>query len=445
MSWHGPRTRILFSSTTTWRLGMALAAFSWIAGASEAAAAKTSPCEDKISAVTSKTDGIPKTIRARVDRSVQQASALLRFDRSDDAVAKLDALVAYLDGARGARVQDRARAELTMSIHALKRCLAAAHPAPLTWVTISVFEESDTAEGGRGKPAGAGVFLDVEGIRIGRSGPDGRLEAKLPSGKIQIVATEYPSSWGTEIVTLSPGEPGAVSIVMAGDKEPGEESDLVLEEAPDDILPANPAAVTLKFVQDDDPVTIERIEELRVSDDPDALGEDLERFFTVTHGVMRATDAAAVYQHMASHSRTGRPLSITATAIDTEGRAHHGVVGFHLGRFKLAVTLAPPPSNPALPTSNVVVRVSIGGSDVAMTRVSDANGRFEIESLPDATVDIDAHIATSDNHYYAQALVTLCGDTAATVVMRNVKDLVAGVRGVSIDPRTPPCASVPRR
>ena len=440
-----PRTRIPFSSTTNWRLGMALAAVSWIAGASAAVAAETSPCEDRVSTALSKTDGVPKNIRARVDRSVRQASALLRFDRSDDAVAKLDALVAFLDGARGARVQDRARAELTTSIQALKRCLAAARPAPLTWVTISVFEESDVAEGGRGKAAGAGVFLDVEGIRIGRSGPDGTLEAKLPTGTIHITATEYPSSWGEAIVTVSAGETGAVSIVMAGDKEPSEESDLVLEEAPDDLLPANPASVTLKFVQDDDPVTIERIEDLRVSDDPDAFGEDLERFFTVTSGAMRATDAAGVYRYMSKHSRIGRPLSITATAIDTEGRSHYGVASFHLGRFKLAVTLAPPPSNPALAITNIVVRVSIVGSDVAMTRVSDANGRFEIESLPDASIAIDAHVATSGNHYYADSRVTLCGDTAATVVMLNVKDLVAGVRGTIIDSRTPPCASVPRR
>jgi hypothetical protein len=148
---------------------------------------------------------------------------------------------------------------------------------------------------------------------------------------------------------------------------------------------------------------------------------------------------------MARHSRIGRPLSIEAMAIDTEGRAHSGVVGFHLGRFKLAVTLAAPPSNPALPVSNIAVRISIIGSDVAMTRVSDANGRFEIESLPDATIDIDAHLATSDNHYYADGLVTLCGDTAATVLMRNVKDIVAGVRGTIIDSRTPPCTAVPRR
>ena len=59
--------------------------------------------------------------------------------------------------------------------------------------------------------------------------------------------------------------------------------------------------------------------------------------------------------------------------------------------------------------------------------------------------DIDAHLATSDNHYYADGLVTLCGDTAATVLMRNVKDIVAGVRGTIIDSRTPPCTAVPRR
>jgi hypothetical protein len=444
MSWHGSRRRIPLTSTKNWRLGVVLVAVSWIAGASASVAmAETSPCEDKAATATSKTDGVPRLIRERVDRSVRQAAALSRFDRSDEAIAKLDALVAFLDGARGARVKDRARAELTTSIDALKRCLAAARPAPLTWATISVFEE--TAEGGRGRPAGAGVFLDVEGIPIGRSGPDGTLEAKLPSGTIQIEATEYPSSWGTEVVTLSPGEPHAVSIVMATDKEPSEDSDLVLEEASDEILPANPASVTLKFVQDDDPVTIEEIEEVRVSDDPDTFGEDLERYFTVTRGMMRATDVAAVYQHMARNSKIGQPLSIAARAIDTAGRAHYGTLGFYLGRFKLAVTLAPPPSNPALPVSNIAVRVSIIGSDVTMTRVSDANGRFEIESLPDATIMIEAHITTSDNYYYANAPVTLCGDTAATVLMLNVKDMVAGVRGVVIDARTSPCAAVPRR
>jgi len=91
-------------------------------------------------------------------------------------------------------------------------------------------------------------------------------------------------------------------------------------------------------------------------------------------------------------------------------------VQFQTGKFKVTVTLAAPPSNPALPISNISVRVSVGGGEAAMKRVSDASGRFEIDSLPDATIHIDAHTAASGTHYYADATITLCGDTSATVL-----------------------------
>jgi hypothetical protein len=120
-------------------------------------------------------------------------------------------------------------------------------------------------------------------------------------------------------------------------------------------------------------------------------------------------------------------------------------VQFHSGKFKMTVTLAAPPSNPALPVSNITVRVSVGGGEAAMTRVSDASGRFEIDSLPDATIHIDAHTAASGTHYYADAAITLCGDTSATVVLRNLDDIVAGVRGAVVDSGAAACRPSPRR
>jgi hypothetical protein len=416
-----------------------------ISGAANADAASNAPaCTREVSATTI-TDGIPDTIRARVDRSVRQASVLARFERSEEAVAKLDALIALLGGPRGERVEKRAHSELTNSIRALKHCLAArSNTSALTWVTIAVFDEPNTPEGGRGEPAGAGVFLDVEGIPIGRSGPDGTLEVKVPSGTFEIHATKYPSSWGAETVTVSAGESRTVSIVMAGDKEPSEESDLVLEEAPQDILPANLTSITLKFAQDDDPVRIESIDSIELSDTRGSGGDNLEQFFSVTDGAMRATDVPALSKLLVQQSQNGRALWIMASGIDAQGRRHYGDVQFQMGKFKLTVTLAPPPSNPALPVSNVTVRVSVVGGDAALTRVSDASGRFEIESLPDATINIDAHAIASANHYYADATVALCGDTSATVLLRNVKDIVAGIRSVIVDSGMSACGPLPR-
>src|SRR6266540_3045652 len=393
---HCPRTQTPFSSLISWRLVTALAVLTWIAGAASAdATSEMTACMKEISAVTPTMDGVPENIRARVDRGVGQASALWRFERSDDALAKLDALVILLGGPRGEREKEPARTALTKSIHAFKRCLAATHPAPLTWIAIAVFDEADTVEGSRDKPAGAGVYVDAEGIPIGRTRPDGTLEAKLPSGPIEVHATEYPSSWGAESVTLSPGESRTISIVMAGDKEPSEESDRVLEEAPDDILPANPTSVTLKFLHDDDPVRIDHIESIDLSDVRGSAGENLEPFFSVTDGVMRATDVRAVFELIAHQSGSGRPVWIMASAVDSKGRTHYGDVQFQTGQFKLTITLAAPPSNPALPVANIPVRVSIAGMDIAMRRVSDASGRFEIDPVPDAPVSIEANRVAS--------------------------------------------------
>jgi hypothetical protein len=190
-------------------------------------------------------------------------------------------------------------------------------------------------------------------------------------------------------------------------------------------------------------VRIQSVEGIELADVPGTAGEDLTPFFKVIDGVMHATDTAAVYGRIAAHSRIGRPISLVARAIDSEGRAHYGDVPFQIGQFKLTVTLAPPPSNPALRVSNVPVRLSVVGTDVAMTRTSDADGRFDIESLPDATLTFDAHVIASGDHYYADATLTLCADRSVTLLMRNVKDVVAGVSAL-IDP-TPRCPPVPRR
>jgi hypothetical protein len=444
---HDPRTPIAFPpGLIRGPLNTAIAVLACMACAATARAAPEPPmCAKEISVATSKMNGLPASIGTRVDRGIKNAAALARFHRTDGALSKLHAVVALLDGPRGERLPDRARTELTTSLKALGSCLAVTEAAPLAMVTIRAFVEDGTPDGGSRTPAGEGVYLDVAGVRIGRTGPDGTLHANVPSGTIRISATEYPSSIGHELVTLSPGESQTVSVVMADGKEPSEESDLLLEEAPDGILPAHPATLSMAFVQDDSPVTIERIEAIDVSDVQGDAGENLERFFRVNDGVMHATDAAAVYERIAGHSRIGRPLSLAASAIDTEGRSHYGAFRFQIGRFTLAVRLNAPPSNPVLPVSNIPVRVSVIGSDIAMHRIADADGRFEIESLPDATVEFDAHTTAAGVHYYGQATMTMCADRSVTLVMANVRDLVAGTPRLIVDPGTPACPPVPRR
>jgi hypothetical protein len=381
---------------------------------------------------------VPDSISGRLTRGVEKASALVRFHRQDQALAQLDGLTALLEGPRGERVRDAARAELTRSIAALRTCVSAAQPQPLAAITVRVFEEG-------GRPAGEGVFVDAEGVRIGPTGPDGTLQAAVPSGTIRIQATEYPGSIGSAVARLQAGASASIAVVMAEGKEPSEDSDLVLEEAPADILAADPASLTFKFVQDGSPVRLDHIEDINVSDERDTFGEDLEEFFDVRDGELHARAPSAAYRRMAAQIRIGRPLWLAVSAVDTEGRSHYGALPLLIGQFKLDVVLAAPPSNPALQVSNIPVRVSIAGTDVAIKRTSDAHGRFQIDAVPAATLLFEGHTVASGIHYYTNATLTMCADRSVTVVMANVTDLVAGVRGVSLGPGTQACPDVPRR
>ena len=403
-----------------------------------AIAAQARDC-DKAVGVVASVDGVPKGIRALIDRRVTKASALLRFHRRDDALAQMDAVTALLAGTRGQRIEDGRRAELTKSIAVLRRCLAATEPPPLATLTIRVFQEDTT------HPAGEGVFLNVEGIGLGRTGSDGTFQAMVPSGTVDIEATEYPSSWGAEDVTISPGGSQVASVLMADDKEPSEESDLMLEEAPDDILPANPPSVTLKFVHDEVPVWIDRIESIELADDRYESGENVEEFFGVSDGAIHAKAPSVACRRLMAQAKIGRSLWLAVLATDSEGRIHHGSVPFQIGQFNLNVTLAPPPSNRALPVSNIPVRISVAGSEIVLRRTSDAHGRFQIDGLPDASLNFDAHVVVAGHHYYAERALLLCADRSVTLLMRSVTDVVAGVEPLTLDPGNAPCPNVARR
>ncbi len=424
-------------------LGALLVAF--VAGCIPIGAASgPATCGKEMAAATSKAEGLPLTLRGRIQHGLPHAVALFRFQRSDDALALLDALVALLDSPRRERLEDAVGDALRTSIRTLRTCVATSQAAPLATITIHAFDEDGTSEGGAGRPVGEGASVDVEGIAVGRTGPDGTLQAVVPSGTIRIRVTNHASSVGQEVVTLSPGAFSLASVVLAEGKEPSEDSDLVFEEAPDGVLPVDPASLTLTFMQHEAPVPIDRIEEIALSDDPDAVGDDLKPFFTVVHGVIQATNLPALRGRIAKYSRNGRPLSLAVITIDTQGRGHYGRLRFQVGEFRLVVTLAPPPSNPALPVSNIKVRVTVGGADVAMNRTSDAQGRFEIESLPEATLDFEAHTEASGMHYYINASLTLCGSGSVTIPMLSVKDAVARTPRLR-DRTTPPCSDLPRR
>jgi hypothetical protein len=369
----------------------------------------------------------------RVWLDVNKAMTWFRFHRRSEALPKLESALKILSrpthhrNSNDKRQRERAKAAVT----ALQSCIATAQAPGWATLTVHTFEFDENAPQSRRRPAGAGVYVRVDDTPVGRTGSDGTLTVPVPSGALQVTALVPSTSIGDASVTLPPGGSGTVSIVLHDGKEVAEETDLVLAEAVDDIVPVTSTSFTLQFMRDDVPVPVRRIDHVERLDRFGNFDEDLDELFTVVGGALTATDPASLFRSMAA--RFAETITLRVQAVDAAGFTHANEVRFRVGQFKLLVTLAPPPSNPDLSVSNVEVLVSVIGTGITLSRVSDLQGRFEIESLPDATIGFYCETISGGLYYYGNTTMTVTSDRSVTLVLRHVKDIVAGVAPLRVN------------
>lgn len=282
-------------------------------------------------------------------RGVTRAMTLFRFHRPDDALRKLDSALQFRPGPWGSDVPRKsAGARASPENHCrVPTCIAAAQPDAMATVTIRTYRYDETKRGGCGRPAEGPAYLDVYDLRVGQTGADGSVTLRVPSGQIRLEVTLYPSSWAQESVTLAPGATRTISIVLADSKEPAEDSELVLVEASDDIVPVSSPSFTLRFMSGDEPVQLKRLWEVDLRDRHGNLVETLDDLFILREGAIVASKPDAGFAALAK--QFAETVILNVEGQDAAGRTHANEVRFRVGQFKLAVTLSPPPSNPGVP------------------------------------------------------------------------------------------------
>ena len=119
-------------------------------------------------------------------------------------------------------------------------------------------------------------------------------------------------------------------------------------------------------------------------------------------------------------------IVLRVLAIDSEDGMHQGQIAFRVGQSPLSVRLQAPPSNPALSVSDVEVGIALHGG-FAVQRVSDANGRFELDSFPTGTVQFECVVVSNGWYIYGDATLEHAGPESVTLVLRSVEDLKNGV------------------
>jgi hypothetical protein len=379
------------------------------------------PCEAETS--TAATAAGRFTLPNRNPIQPYEILTLFRFHKQREALARLDAAQKLLAGPFRWRVPRDQQKDAISAVAALRRCIGAHQPPPLATLTVRTYGLGDR---NRRVPLD-GVRISVENLAVGTTRRGGALTLPVPSGAIHVTAWLGATNWGEGFVTLVPGSAGQLSIVLDPDKEGFDihDVDLMLAEAVDDIVPVTSRTFTLKFVRNGHLVPVAEIRSLEVLDEDGNPERDLTQLFKVTDGVLRAGNPKAVFEAFAGEPE--RTIRLGVEAEDAKGLTAWNRVGFRIGQSRLSVMLVAPPSNPALPVANIEVGVSLLSDGVALPGVSDASGRFTLDSFPSGNVDLSCETTFQGDYYYGDATISLSGPLSVTLVLRNVKDIVNGV------------------
>jgi hypothetical protein len=360
-----------------------------------------------------------------------RAVALFRFHRQKEALLELDAARAIVRGPWRWRIPPDRREKFASALDALRNCLAATEPPQLATLTVRVLGYAPDATNNIAPQAGARVY--VQGVGVGRTGRNGTLTARVPSGPISVEAEVPIDQWNWADISLTPGQSESLEITLSEGKEVDEHTALVLAEAVDDILPVTSKSLTLTFMRDGRPAPVTTIDHIDVVDRNGNLRAQLDEHFSVVRGEIVATNAGRVLDALAP--QFGQTIELRVQAMAFEHEMHQGSIAFRVGQSPLSVTLAPPPSHPALPVSKIEVGISLIGAGIAVQRVSDAKGRFEIESLPQGTIAFECVTVSNGKYYYCDAMLVHSGPRAVTLVLRHVDDLKNGVAPLRRDGR----------
>ncbi len=293
----------------------------------ESPALPAGTCGSELAAAEAPLARIPPLDRDRLARGVRRATVLFRFRRTKEAIRQLDRVHSRLGGKWGDRVPAGVRDETLNAIAGFRGCVSTARPPAFATLTVRTFKEDETKPDYRGRHAGAGVMVRVEDERVGRTGRDGTLTAQVPSGPILVTAIIPPSQFGYESLTLRAGGAATVSLILQSDAEPGDEIDLDLVEAEDDVLQHTVKSFTLRFTRDGIAVPVTHDEEVKVLTPEGTTASYLDDLFTIRNGAVVADDVARVLAALGAYTA---PIILRVTASDKDELVYYGTVAFRI-------------------------------------------------------------------------------------------------------------------
>ena len=280
-------------------------------------------CADEAKTAGMHVNALNDPVRGNVLMHVDGAYARFRFHRVADAQRLVKSAVETLNGPPATALPAQGRTRALRSVQRLEACMTTAVPPPFASLTVRAVYPNGNGSGQGSKSAGAGVFVRVEDITIGRTGADGTLTARVPSGEIRVEMWTPPSFLAQDAVSLEPGATRTLTLTMGEGKQMVELADLRVQA----MRGSDPPTLMLTFVTNDGDATITKVvmavalnREGEVAP-PFKIDRGLDSYFTV-HGGRIRTPLPAV----AADLQKQGVAAIRVTANDAAGFTYSGTV-----------------------------------------------------------------------------------------------------------------------
>ena len=373
--------------------------------------------------------GLERKLLTKVDNAWRVYKSGLK-NSQNNAGKQLESVLRLLDSPATKQIPAASREKIRKAIQNFLACLSGAPPVDTATLTVRTFLPSDVAVDGRGDPAGAGVIIKIGGLEFGVTGADGTATLQVPAGTLQVTAVRYPSNMGEGEITLAAGETGQLNIIVDEGKEAAEATDVVLDEAPDGMLNRNFTTFTLRFLNDETTVQLQKLVEIELIDPLGGAPTFIENMFALqTDGRIITTNINGLRSLLLSRSGA---IEIRVLAFDSQGRTHNNKVRFYVSSFRVVGTLQAPPSFPGLNRAGINVTAAILNTDLVFHAVSDSAGTFEFPLLPTGNMEFRSETFQNQKYYYGQGIVVLNGNKSLAVNMLHTEDLINRVPEFSV-------------
>jgi hypothetical protein len=367
--------------------------------------------------------GDREKLRTKLDHAWR---AFWREKRLDIANQSLDTLSQLLGGAPTAGISPENRTLIAEQVAAFRSCINGQPPAGTATVSVAVFDYDETVAGGKGAPAGSGVYLFVDGRNIASTDDNGRAVLTVPAGTVALQAIRPSTSIAQTQLQAAAGSAQSIELILDDSKEVVSPVQLQVGGLQGSVLPADAQQFGIVLLDNGSPRPATHLTRVVVEDDiGNTLREMTDLFVLDAAGAIQPTSVAAVIS--AFQSYPGRQLVLRVMAVDALGFTLEGSLPIYFGQHLLNVTLLPPPSAPTLPVAGLQVTYRLMGTGLAITRTTDANGTASFGLVPLGNGELDAQSQAGGRYYYGQADFFLNRATLVQTTLTHTDDLVAGV------------------